>query len=341
MLATAAKSCHTVEEEQETQYDASFDADNGTDHAQNSMELNDDNSRDMFETENVNDDIEDNDDRVIPETQMFPEETNDSGESVEIPLYGSKKNNNMVFSDDSDKDDSEFAQVRSDLPASEPNDLQSQLLMANLDRNLLREFDTSQCEDMSTEASSATCNVAKNKAIAESAITHEDDESNKRTDRHESVTPDLDFPTNSNGNEENEEGEENDITDDVTQISQNIFDINTQLINQANSSSDDIFLAATQIPTVASKQPVKKTIQSTAREIETEDDIFTVVTQQASEHNIYDADTQILTINPPSKKISATEEQSGKKKPQKSNQPDVSGEFILFHFQHTNLKSTH
>ncbi|XP_055310573.1 protein IWS1 homolog isoform X2 [Sitodiplosis mosellana] len=241
-----------------------------------SVQITDDDSRDMFETEN------DDDDEIIPETQFFQEESNDSGESVTIPLYVEVAGNNGRFRGSSEAsegaDDSEFARVRPETEADDHTEQQSQMLMANMDQSILRDIETTYTEAIANNNSNvivSTQTVASaNEASSENNDTQIDDEPNDggRVDRSTSTTPDIELSdhvcknladlasmTNSNAVEkqptaeqrENVDSDDDDINE-TQMFSQNIYDANTQqLANRTHSpepqSTQDLFLAATEL----------------------------------------------------------------------------------------------
>lgn len=83
--------------------------DNDTTDAPQPVQMIDDTSRDMFDIENNTNGNDDDDDEIIPETQFLPEdESNDSGESVTIPLFVKPNDTNHLFkSSEESHEDSE------------------------------------------------------------------------------------------------------------------------------------------------------------------------------------------------------------------------------------------
>lgn len=233
---------------------------NGMDSVTDSMHQNDENSCDLFDG-----------DEIIPETQFDPCDSDDSGESVNIPLYSNKKeiDSHTTCTNDTE-DDSEFGIVRPDSNCPETMELQSQFIM---DRSVVRDLETScsKTQNKNIEASSYQSN-SRNTEQSEDAP--DSTNSNQKAtpskqcvDRSQSTTPDLDFlqsanstdkealnePThdngNSNGNVEQQQ-QQNNVDDDETQMfSENIFDASTQRVfkpSDLEKSTDDIFGEATQ-----------------------------------------------------------------------------------------------
>ncbi|XP_031631860.1 uncharacterized protein LOC116346097 [Contarinia nasturtii] len=229
--------------------------DNGTTDASKGLQIDNDDSRDMFESENIhNNNTNDNDDDdIVPETQFFPEDTTGSGESVDIPFY----TNDMS----DDESDNKIAHIHADSAAEDFTETQSQMIMVNLDQSLLR------IENYSKAPSTTRVTVAENDANSTNVEIQADDDdetNNRRVDRSESSTPDLDFLTQSNEVHQlklaAEEPQENDC-DETQMFSQSIFDESTNQVIQAlspnqTSSTEDIFAVATQPPPAIFKQPM-------------------------------------------------------------------------------------
>lgn len=284
--------------------------DNGTSSkVRNPESMLDDNSRDMFETE---------DDEIIPETQMFPDESNDSGESVTIPLYTKNNGLSCASSETSEcADDSEFAQVRPETEVNDHTEQQSQMLMANMDRSILRDIEQSFRETSNVIISTRSLSIESD---LENNVTQMNDEPNNdgSGDRSAATTPDLELSVNvcknivnladmANANavdkqpaaeqqQENGDGDDNDEMNETQMFSQSIFDANTQVQmnhrrSSESSSAEDMFLATTQpvfkMPTAISTPRVKtkqNTITSKTK------DVFDAPTQELPD--IYDAATQ-------------------------------------------------
>lgn len=206
-------------------------------------------NHDMFHNINHSDDSD-----IIPETQYFHDESNDSGESV-IPLPTNKGNDQFKVSSD-DSDDSEFGPVRPESSASDHIE-QSQMLMANIDRSLFLGAHEN------VEALSTTENAVHNAA-----------NDNDCVNRKESITPDLE---NISPMAENSKA--------GPQSVQNANDMDeTQMF-----IDDDPFLAATQLPTTVFSSTICENndddIDVFAAAKPPVQDAFEVETQIAPEYN--------------------------------------------------------
>lgn len=307
MFASAfvsAQNAHKQSQKEAATHKTSFNTDNGMNDTSNKVQGSND-SLDMFESENIhNDDNNDNidDDDIVPETQMFPEDSMDSGESVDIPFYSNNNPKNSLSADENDDEsDDKIARVHADSAVEDFTESQSQMLMANLDQSLLHHFTTNMNGNLSKATSATRTAVAQNEA--ESSRT-ETDETNddlmgdqRRVDRSESSTPDIDFLTQANviddqpvpeepeknkpdENDRNENDPNENDPDETQMFSQSIFDESVQQVIQAispnkNASTEDIFLAVTQPPPVF-KQP---TAVSTPNKNSSTEDIFLAATQ--------------------------------------------------------------
>lgn len=301
-----------------------IETDNGTSSkVRNPEPILDDDSRDMFETENE-------DDEIIPETQMFLEESNDSGESVTIPLY-SKSNGLSYGSSETSEgaDDSEFAQVRPETEVNDHTEQQSQMLMANMDQSILRDIEQSFTETIAKKNSQIIISTRTDDLENNETQMNDGPNDDGSGDRSAATTPDLELSVNvcknianladmTNANsvdmqpaaEQRENGDDNDDDDmnETQMFSQSIFDANTQVqMNHRRSpespSSEEVFMAATQpvfklptaisTPRVKSKQNAKTSKTNDVFDAPTQEmvDIYEAATQRDGE-DIYDAATQ-------------------------------------------------
>lgn len=308
-----------------------IETDNGTSSEVRKPEpILDDDSRDMFETENE-------DDEIIPETQMFPEESNDSGESVTIPLY-SKRNGLSCGSSETSEgaDDSEFAKVRPETEVNDHTEQQSQMLMANMDQSILRDIEQSFTETIASKNSNniIPTRTSSTESDLENNETQMNDgpNDNGSGDRSASTTPDLELSVNvcknianladmANANavekqpaaeqRENGDGEDDGDMIETQMYSQSIFDANTQVqMNHIRSpespSTEDMFMAATQpvfkMPRAISTARLKTKQNLTSSKTKdvfdapTQElpDIYEAATQRVGE-DVYDAATQRAT----------------------------------------------
>lgn len=232
---------------------------NGIHLVSDSMHQNDENSCYLFDG-----------DEIIPETQYDPCDSDDSGESVNIPLYSNKKETDSHTTCTNDtEDESEFVNVRPDSNCPETMELQSQLIM---DHSVVRDLETSYSKlpNKNIEASSHQSNSRNTKQSEDAPDSTNSNQkatpSKHCVDRSQSTTPDLDFlqnansadkealnePAHDNGNSNgNVEQQQNSVDDDETQMfSENIFDASTQRVFKPSdlekSTDDDIFGEATQ-----------------------------------------------------------------------------------------------
>lgn len=237
----------------------------------------DDNSRDMFDNNG------DDDEMIIPETQYF-EESNDSGESITIPLRIKMNGNTEQYS--SDASESEDFQVRPEETANDHIEQQSQLV---LDRSILHDIKMLNTNTNDSDILMATQTVSSDKEP--NAI----QTNNDRVDRSASITPDLDDINNANAIEKERlaDDEQDDDMNETQMFSQSICDASIQQ-HLPPDTTDDPFLAATQ-PTVfklprAISTPRAKTKKNQVAEIQ--DMIFDAETQKPPETSIYDQLTQ-------------------------------------------------
>lgn len=284
----AANSSKTHRDEQNgsnvTEHETSTNTDSETTVASKSGEqMIDDNSRDMFDNDNNGDD----DEMIIPETQYF-EESNDSGESFNIPLRVKTNGNTEQYS--SDASESEDFQVRPEEIANDHIEQQSQLV---LDRSILQDIEMLNTDTNDSDILLATQTVSSSN---ESNAIQANNESNKdRVDRSESITPDIDGIINANAIEKERpaEDEQEDDTIETQMFSQSICDASIQQ-HLMPETTDDPFLAATQqtvfkLPTAISTPRAKPKQKQVA---ETQGIIFDAETQKPPEPNIYDQLTQ-------------------------------------------------
>lgn len=288
----------------------SNDIDNRTTNDSNAVLLLDDTSCDMFETENVNNNADD--DEIIPETQMYPDESNDSGESVTIPLYVKMNGTNDSFNTTpgASEDESEFLQVR---PESVANDhtqtQQSQMLMANMDRSILCDIETSYIDanankssDILISAQTETSSIETNSGNTDKPVNGKSNED--RVDRSASTTPDLDCVekeplAKQQGNDDNDDDDLN----ETQMFTQCLYDASTQqLVNEPeHASTEDIFLAATE-ETVFKLPAAISTPRTRAKQnlvVQTHDSIFDEPTQKSDvptsrQEDPYEVATQLL-----------------------------------------------
>lgn len=314
---------------------------------------NDDNSRDLF----------DDADEIIPETQDFPQNSNDSGESICIPFYDKPKGSDSQFKlTNASDDDSEFVRVRpeSNAPDSEVDDLQSQFLMANIEQNLICDPHTSNTSNEQSSASSSTHNVSESiEAHVETVNVEMHNTPDEHcVDRSGCSTPDLDFVTCNDGKAKEtateNEPQENRQNDDETQMpSDSFFEACTQQLNGINSpkqtSTDDIFEVATQVPVFKHPAPVFSTPKAPIKQKSStpKDSIFDAATQQLVEEeeeaDIFEAATQVITtekISSMTKAVSSDE--SGKTGPEETTtNHNTSGNCLsFFHFVLTENSKT-
>lgn len=275
--------------------------------------MNDDNSRDLF------------DDDIIPETQDFPHDSNDSGESVRIPFY-----NRPIFSESPDANDSDdtsdYVRIRpeSNLPDSMGDDeLQSQFIMANVEPNLIRDIEMSETNNgQTTDALSSTRAADPIEANLGTGNAPNGNSSDKHcVDRSGSTTPDLDFL-------DGKEKEQEPHATETQMFSENIFDACTQQVSftraesPKQTSTDDIFAADTQVPIFKLPKAICSTPLNAAKpkslamnvsifdadtqRVEENDDIFEAATQNLpleksssakKAKSVFDADTQRVEEN--------------------------------------------
>lgn len=248
-------------------------------------QMTDDNSRDIFDNDDNNGD---DDEMIIPETQYF-EGSNDSGESVDIPLRVKTNCNTEQYS--SDASESEDFQVRPEDIANEHIEQQSQLV---LDRSILHDIKMLNTDTNDSDILMASQTVSSPKES--NAIQTNNDSNIGRVDRSESITPDIGGINNVNAIEKERPADEDEQEDDTieTQIfSQSICDASIQQ-HLLPETTDDPFLASTQqivfkLPTAIST-PRPKTKRNQVAE--TQDEIFDAETQKPPEPNIYDQLTQ-------------------------------------------------
>lgn len=236
--------------------------------------------------DNLHDDY---DDEVIPETQF--EDSNDSGESVRIPLKVGGEIDLDSATNDSDNG-SEFDPIQPETNDPDPIDPSQQVF----DQDLLRGIESSFSKiNKHMRSTMDACDTHRIVSAPESTALQSNNTPSKQcVDRSESSTPDLDFLPSANSNDKDISNEPSqsgkqqphngdaahqsnggggDDDDETQMFSENIFDVSTQNINPNDLSSDDIFATATQ------KMPEhpRDMNQST-------DDIFGMATQKMSEH---------------------------------------------------------
>lgn len=236
--------------------------------------------------DNLHDD--DDDDEVIPETQM--DDSNDSGESVRIPLKVGGEIDLDSVTNDSDNG-SEFDPIQPETNDPDSIDPSQQVFDQDLLRGIESSFSKINKHMQSMTDVSASDRIA---SAPKSVALHSNNTPSKQcVDRSESSTPDLDFLPSANSNDKDisnkpsqrgkQQPNNGDAVqqsngggdDDETQMcSENIFDASTQNINPNDLSSDDIFATATE------KMPEhpRDMNQST-------DDIFGMATQKMLEHS--------------------------------------------------------
>lgn len=304
-FAKVAKSRYANEQQQQqpNEHDSLADTANGAANAPaNLPQLNSDNSRDIFDV----------DDDYVAETQEFPDESNDSGETVDIPLYV-KGNDDAVNGERAEsQNQSEFFQVHPESQRDEPLELQSQAVFSHLDQSLVHELWKTTVTN-NGRVTGASISAARDTASIESnpnnANTQMDDASDKHSvDRSASTTPDLDFIVNcaqkDNTTTETTTAAGNGNIDDETQmLTQSIFQANTQRMERAESpdttcAGDDICDAAPppmpifKVPAVASSTP--RIVQG-SKSLVSDDDVYEAATQ-AQEDDLFNAATQMLPI---------------------------------------------
>lgn len=237
------------------------------------------------------DNVHDNDDdEIIPETQL--DDSNDSGESVRIPLKVGGEMDLDSPTNDSDNE-SEFDPIQPETNDPDPIDPSQQVF----DQDLLRGIESS-FSKINKHMQSTTHDTDRIVSAPKSTALQSNNTPSKQcVDRSESSTPDLDFLPSANSNDKDISNEPSqsgkqkpkshngdaqhrtnggggDGDDDETQMfSENIFDVSTQNINPNDLSSDDIFATATQKMPEHSRDMNQST-----------DDIFGMATQKMSEH---------------------------------------------------------
>lgn len=324
-------------------------------------DLHDNTSRDLF----------DDFDEIVPETQLpetqMPEtqmpgtqvlgiqdmsatqvpNSEESGESVRIPFYDKKntcgsESSSTKCTNDSD-DESEYMKVHPESNLMEPvaDEPQSQFLMANMDRSLIRDLE---------ENSDHTSSELDDSTLTENSLTKENTQKNDNSEKHcddrsGSTTPDLDFLTDA-GQESSKitkTVEKNVENGDIQQNSESIFDMCTQLatFDRADSpketSTDKMFAMPTQqapifkLPAAVSSTPNTKTKSNRLDE-----SIYDADTQIAPEdEDIYEGATQIL----PSQKRSTADKSNMNRKDNKTarqneqEEHEESGKFLFKTFQ--------
>lgn len=202
-----------------------------------------------------------------------------------------------------------YKQVHPESAIHDHTEQQSQMLMANMDRSIL--------DDVDASFIGAIANSVEDSDVLLSTQTHAESKDTDtpvnggRVDRSSSTTPDLDLAAESNGvlkeilAEQQENGNEDLV--ETQMDSQSVYDATTQ-VQQANTSTrsveqdstEDIFLASTQIPVfkapTAVSTPRLKT-KSKPIVAETQDSIYDALTQKPPEQrlpqdSVYEAATQ-------------------------------------------------
>lgn len=258
--------------------------------------------------ENTSCDMFDDDDEIVPETQEVETqiESEDSGESVLIPFYDKKNTCDSECSSKRDSDnESEYMQVRPESNVMEPvaDEPQSQFLMANMDRNLIRDLGLSTLTQK-VNGDNASSDDDDDSTLIDGELAKELDQQNENSEkqcdnsRSGSTTPDLDFGQGSDTepavvdpveqtNDKNGENHEN---------SDAFFEKCTQqFCVRKDTSTEDIFAIPTQPislfkhPAPACSTPIAK---SKSKPLVNEDEnIFDAETQL--DEDIFEKETQI------------------------------------------------
>lgn len=279
-----------------------------------------------------------------PLTQML--NTDDSGESVRIPFYDKKNTSDSELSstkctNDSD-DESEYVQVHPESNLMEPveDEPQSQFIMANMDRSLIRDLGESS-DHASSERDDST--LTENNSTKENS--RKNDNSEKQSnDRSGSTTPDLDFLTNA-GQESSKNTktvEPNDENGDIPQNSQSIFDVCTQLVtfDRADSpeetTTDKTFAMPThQAPVFKLPAAISSTPNPKSKPNRLDESIYDADTQMAQEDDeFFEEATQVMPPQKPSTVVKSnmnrTDSQASKRNKQdEPQQHGNSGKFLV------------
>lgn len=298
--------------------------------------------------DNTSCDLFDDDDEIVPETQEAQTQidSEDSGESVRIPFYDKK---NTCFSESPSKpsndsdDESEYMQVRPESHVIEgvADEPQSQMLMANIDRNLIRDLGMSALTQQ-TNNDQVSSDDSDDSTLTENDLVKGNARKNVNSekpcdDRSESTTPDLDFLIDpAQGNKETDPAPRIDSSGENEQNSESIFDKCTQqFCNVESTSTDDIFAIPTQPvavfkrPTVACSTPIAKT-KTKSKSTTLDESIFEAETQLIRDEQNDDDDIfNIATQMAPSQKP-ASSKQSNTAHQDEQQDHETFGKFQLF-----------
>lgn len=219
---------------------------------------------------------ETDDNIIIPETQFF-DESDESAITIEI---GGDTND--------DSNSSEFALVN---PGSQVDDYSEQQSQAVINmnesvRNMLREIDEENRHQSQDEALPTSTIEANSKRKGKSNESNSDDGDSRST------TPDLDFMIGSTRDEGHRTAVQQKDDEETQMFCDNLLDEiakpaspqSVPHVSQHEESSDDIFLAATQMYTakVQSSTPRSKAKQNIASNNNDDDEVFDAATQQVS-----------------------------------------------------------
>lgn len=325
MLKTFAKveNNHKGDKQQQLQQtslaDTAIDTFNGT------ADISDNTSCDLF----------DDPDLIIPETQDLALESNDSGESICIPLYNAPKDVEINGNNHSD-DDSEYAVIRpeSNLSESMKDELQSQQVF--IDPNLIRDLETSGINmapsSSISKAQSSTHSVEPSAAILKTVEAEKYDAADKHwVDRSGSTTPDIDFHSDETGKDV-EMLENNRNNDETQNLSDSFFDAHTQQVNR--NETEDIFAAATQLP-VFKYPSMPPALPKQKHSVQDNDSVYAADTQILQEDDdIFDIATQIVPSERPSTSstIKTNTNETSRGTPKKTMDHDKSGNHNCVHY---------